>query len=334
MDRNFAKSLKLVLKYEGGYVNHPDDPGGPTNKGVTLATFRRYVKKGGTVADLQAITDAQVATVYRKQYWNAVDGDGLPSGVDFAVFDYAVNSGPGRAKKVSGGSIDEICNKRLAFMKSLKTWKTFGKGWAARVADVRKNAHVMAASTRPAPVATIPPIEPKPAPAPVPVTDKELIRRVQTGLTLLNYNPGGADGVIGPLTAGAIRIFRADNSLPPGDFIDEALINTLANAKVRQMVPERANATVSQVAAVVPEAKVHWWTRLSAGVLGGSVGGVGLLDQITPAVGYLTPVKEFIGDVPPGVWIGGIVVVCAALYFGSQYGANKAKEAYRAGDRR
>ncbi len=182
-----------------------------------------------------------------------------------------------------------------------------------------------------APLATI---EPKPSPAPTPVTDKELIKRVQTGLTLLKYNPGGADGVIGPLTAGAIRIFRSDNNLPEGDFIDDNLITALASAKPREMVPERANATTAQVAAVVPEAKVHWWTRLSAGVLGGSVGSVGLLDQITPAVGYLTPVKEFIGDVPPAIWIGGIVLVCAALYFGSQYGANKAKEAYQAGDRR
>ena len=97
MEANFQRALALVLKHEGGFADHPSDPGGATNKGITLKTFRQYVKHNGTVADLKRITDAQVATVYKLHYWNKVKGDDLPAGVDYAVFDFAVNSGPKRA---------------------------------------------------------------------------------------------------------------------------------------------------------------------------------------------------------------------------------------------
>jgi lysozyme family protein len=168
MDRNFAKSLKLVLKYEGGYVNHPKDPGGPTNKGITLATYQRYINRSGTIANLKAITDQEVAKVYRKQYWDAVKGDDLPDGVDFATFDFGVNSGPARAAKylqaVVGAKADgqigpatiaavkskprqavisDLCAKRLTFLKGLKTWPTFRKGWESRVNSVRAEALLM-----------------------------------------------------------------------------------------------------------------------------------------------------------------------------------------------
>lgn len=168
MDKNFDVSLKKVLKYEGGYSNHPNDPGGPTNLGITLANFRRYVKPNGTIADLKNLTVAQAGVVYRRQYWDAVLGAKLPSGVDFAVFDYAVNSGPSRAIKhlqeVVGAQVDgrvgpetlaaidklgpaitiqKLCDRRLRFLRGLKTWPSFGKGWSARVADVRKSALTM-----------------------------------------------------------------------------------------------------------------------------------------------------------------------------------------------
>lgn len=162
MDRNFKVSLKEVLKHEGGWSDHPSDPGGATMKGVTLATFRSFVNPKGTKSDLKKITDAQLETVYRRQYWDKVHGAELTDGVDFAVFDYAVNSGPSRAvkdlQKVVGVSqdgkigpktlagikamgaknvINKLCDERLAFLKRLKTWPTFGKGWSRRVAGVR-----------------------------------------------------------------------------------------------------------------------------------------------------------------------------------------------------
>src|SRR5690606_36111120 len=97
MDRNFQRALPLALAHDGRFVDHPSVPGGATNKGVTLATFRAYVKADGTVEELKRITDDQVATVYYRHYWSAVQAHRLPSGVDYAVFDFAVNSGPKRA---------------------------------------------------------------------------------------------------------------------------------------------------------------------------------------------------------------------------------------------
>jgi len=175
MDRNFARSLALVLKSEGGWSDNPKDPGGATMKGVTIANFRRYVKADATKDDLRHITDAQVATVYRRFYWDAVAGAELPDGVDYAVFDFAVNSGPGRAAKYLQGVVgvlvdgrvgpatvkaafakpaatvvNDICDDRLAFLKGLGAWKTFGKGWSSRVSSVRATALAMAA--QPAPI--------------------------------------------------------------------------------------------------------------------------------------------------------------------------------------
>jgi lysozyme family protein len=170
MDRNFTRALSLVLKHEGGWSDHPADPGGATMKGVTLANFRRYVEPNATKDDLRRITDAQVASVYRRFYWDAVHGAELPDGVDYAVFDFAVNSGPGRAIKYLQGVvgvvqdgrigpatlaavrakphaavIHDLCDRRMAFLRGLKTFVTFGKGWSSRVAGVRSEALKMAA---------------------------------------------------------------------------------------------------------------------------------------------------------------------------------------------
>ena len=159
---NFAESLKLVLKHEGGWSDHPSDPGGATMKGVTLANFRRFVKPDATKADLRRITDAQIAVVYRRHYWDVVLGAELPSGVDYAVFDFAVNSGPSRSIKYlqrivgvpQDGKIGpvtlkavrarkpellaaQLCDARLAFVKALRTWPVFGAGWGLRISEVR-----------------------------------------------------------------------------------------------------------------------------------------------------------------------------------------------------
>jgi lysozyme family protein len=184
MDRNFQRALKLVLKHEGGWSDHPKDPGGATMKGVTLANFRRYVKPKATKEDLRKITDEQVATVYRRFYWDAVHGAELPGGIDYAVFDFAVNSGPARAAKylqaVVGAKVDgkigpatlaatrkmmratvinDLCDNRMAFLKKLGTWPTFKNGWTSRVAGVRAEALKM----------SLDPDQPKPITVEVPV---------------------------------------------------------------------------------------------------------------------------------------------------------------------
>ena len=159
MKENYAQALKQVLKYEGGYVDHPKDPGGPTNKGVTQAVYDTWRKSyNQPTQSVRLINDMEVGAIYRQYYWDRISGDDLPSGVDFAVFDFAVNSGVSRAAKtlqaVVGVTQDgvigpatiqatktyvamSVTNKRLAFMQSLSIWSTFGKGWSARIADVK-----------------------------------------------------------------------------------------------------------------------------------------------------------------------------------------------------
>ena len=159
MKENYPQALKQVLKYEGGYVDHPKDPGGPTNKGVTQAVYDNWRKSQNlSIQSVRAIADSEVAAIYKNLYWDRISGDLLPAGVDFAVFDFAVNSGVSRAAKtlqaVVGVTQDgvigpatiqaaktyvamSITNRRLAFMQSLSIWSTFGKGWSARIADVK-----------------------------------------------------------------------------------------------------------------------------------------------------------------------------------------------------
>lgn len=175
MNSNYAKSLKAVLKHEGGYVNHPKDPGGETNKGVTKAVYAAYRKRhGDPVRSVKLITDGEVSDIYKVEYWDRVGADDLPSGLDYAVFDFAVNSGVGRAKKylakTSGPAtarINALCDARMAFLRALKTWPTFGKGWERRVSGVRLMALAMVKDGATEPQNS-PPVS-KPAPEPVEV---------------------------------------------------------------------------------------------------------------------------------------------------------------------
>lgn len=162
-DDRFPRAFALLRVHEGGYSNHPDDPGGATMKGVTQRTYDAHRKRRGQAArDVREITDAEVEAIYRGQYWNAVKADDLPSGVAYCVFDAAVNSGPGRAarwlQKAIGVKVDGIIGNetiaavrdvdvetlintysanRLAFMKRLKHWRSFKNGWSRRVEEVR-----------------------------------------------------------------------------------------------------------------------------------------------------------------------------------------------------
>lgn len=172
--KQYQVVLPLVLAHEGGYVNHPKDPGGPTNKGVTQKVYDAYrTTKGEKLRSVKSITMVEIADIYDTRYWKLAGCDHLPAGVDYAVFDYAVNSGVGKAIKdlqrtinsfagnrlptlaplkidgIAGEDttdaakivaehdeeafIESYCARRMSFLKSLKTWGTFGKGWARRV---------------------------------------------------------------------------------------------------------------------------------------------------------------------------------------------------------
>lgn len=181
----FARALPRVLVHEGGYANDPHDPGGATNRGVTHRVYDAFRKrKGLEPRDVRQITAEEIAQIYRFQYWDVVRGDELPAGVDYVVFDGAVNSGPSQSVKwlqralgnvvvdgVCGQAtlraaqehpeplrlIEAICNRRMDFLRALRTWERFGKGWTRRVDDVRKAGKALAlAAPMPLPADTQP----------------------------------------------------------------------------------------------------------------------------------------------------------------------------------
>jgi lysozyme family protein len=166
---NFDFALKHLLKHEGGYVNHPKDPGGRTNLGVTQRAWEEYIGRKVDEQEMRSLTAEQVTPFYKTRYWNLVRGDELPAGVDYCAFDVAVNSGVGRAVRflqlasgvVADGLIGpgtmgaiakidptelvkKICNERREFLHRLDTFDTFGKGWMRRVSDVERVALEMA----------------------------------------------------------------------------------------------------------------------------------------------------------------------------------------------
>ncbi len=162
----FDACLPIILKHEGGYVDHPADPGGATNLGITHITLAAHRGKPVTKQDVRNLTKAEAAEIYRASYWNAVRADALPPGLDLAVFDFAVNSGPGRAAKtlqrVLGVPQDgvigpqtlaaigrapgvatiimDLCDARMMFLRGLPTFGTFGKGWTRRVNEIEEAA--------------------------------------------------------------------------------------------------------------------------------------------------------------------------------------------------
>ena len=158
---NFLIVLPKVLVHEGGWADHAEDPGGATMRGIILATYARYKGRKVTKRELRNISDAEVAEIYKGEYWDSVRGDDLPSGMDYTVFDASVNSGVGRGPKllqralgvkqdarIGNGTLaaaraaDPVkvivaANAyRMGFLKGLKIWGAFGKGWSRRVADV------------------------------------------------------------------------------------------------------------------------------------------------------------------------------------------------------
>ena len=169
---NYDRCMRYVLKFEGGKVDDPQDPGGRTNQGVIQRVYDGWRERNGLPRqDVYDMLDDERDEIYREGYWNQVRGDQLPPGIDVVVFDGAVNSGPHQSIKwlqralgvtrIDGvvgpatlASIDahknhdqlvaDICERRMDFLKQLKTFKRFGKGWTARVQQVRAIGHAWA----------------------------------------------------------------------------------------------------------------------------------------------------------------------------------------------
>ena len=170
MKENWEKSIKAILHHEGGYVNHPEDPGGETNLGVTRRVYEEWIRFHGIRGkDMKDLEVEDVEPIYRKNYWDRVKGDDLPAGLDLCVFDFGVNAGTGRAAKYlqnmigtvadggigpntlkavgnyveSGGVEQTIKNYQAArheYYESLSTFETFGRGWTRRVDETTNMA--------------------------------------------------------------------------------------------------------------------------------------------------------------------------------------------------
>ena len=159
MQDNFADALALVLAHEGGFANHPKDPGGATNRGITQRVYDGFRQRQGLAPrSVRRIAEAELEAIYRAQYWAAVRGDEMALGLDYALFDFAVHSGPKRAVRMlqaelgvkvdgaigevtlaaiatrdAGELVEALCALRMTFLKRLAGWKTFGRGWSRRV---------------------------------------------------------------------------------------------------------------------------------------------------------------------------------------------------------
>lgn len=174
---NLSACLAETLKHEGGWADHPKDPGGATMKGITIGTYRAWKGRQVTKSELRNISDAEVREIYRRQYWDKVGGDLLPDGFDQIAFDGAVNSGVSRGARwlqaglgMSGKDLDGIvgaktigrartapdgtvvirraCAARMGFLGGLRNWKVFGRGWTRRVASIEATAIAMNTRSR------------------------------------------------------------------------------------------------------------------------------------------------------------------------------------------
>ncbi len=159
MRKTFERALKHVLIYEGGYTDHPLDPGGATNLGITRGVLSRFRGRRVSKAEVRAITKNEAAEIYERLYWDPCVCSLLPTGLDLAVFDCAVNQGVGRAtrllQKAARVKVDgRIGPKTMAAIKATDTlrllnefmarrmrhygglrrlFRTFGLGWSRRL---------------------------------------------------------------------------------------------------------------------------------------------------------------------------------------------------------
>ncbi len=210
MRETFDSYFPELLKHEGGYVDHPQDPGGATKYGITLVTLQNWRKRPTSKGDVRQLTKEEAKAIYLANYWNAIKADDLVAGLDALAFDIAVNHGVGRwrqwaplAKGLSAQeAIRAITERRRRFYRSLKTFPTFGKGWMRRADAVESWALMWAEARAPEQVS-----QPKPKTMATSKTGNVAIATAATGAIApineaIQAAKDTADGVSGLMAAG------------------------------------------------------------------------------------------------------------------------------------
>ncbi len=236
---NFERCLAITLKWEGGYSNHPDDPGGPTMRGIIQREYDAWRKRHDRrLRPVRQIEEDELLAIYRTEYWDVMGCEDLPSGFDLCVFDAGVNSGVGRATQwlqaTPNQDIQAYCNARLEFLRRLgRLWRVFGVGWHRRVNSICLEAQAMAGQ-----VVTQAPND---GSLHAGMTG-QAIAALQEKLRGLGYPSGAVDGIFGEQTYRAVILFQHDHDLSGDSGIWQPAYDRVL-AEAGPMLPRRANAT-------------------------------------------------------------------------------------------
>jgi len=315
--KTFNEVMHHIFKYEGGFVNHPQDPGGATNMGITIGTLEGWRKKPVHVSDVRNLTKAEAMQIYKANYWDKVRGDERPSGLDLVAMDGAVNSGVSRAlkwvpitsKKDPIVQIDLSLDTRLNWLKTVETWKTFGKGWTSRIADVRSTAKRIARDQDPTTVVG--------HTRAFNTATKEAQKRLQE----LGYHSGLVDGLYGTRTRNSILVFEERHGMNGDGVLNlEEFDILLSSAALEAEKPNRSDnpgelRKRSRIAHKSWLAQILTWIKGFLGI--GTVGAISIGD-ISPAIDKGKEVADsaqgLFDSASPLVWIIGGVVVALVVF--------------------
>jgi lysozyme family protein len=309
---NFERCLAVTLKWEGGYSNHPDDPGGPTMRGITQREYDAWrLKQGQRTRPVREIEDSELREIYHREYWDAMSCNGLAAGMDLCVFDAAVNSGVGRAREwhAQAKDIDAFCNLRLAFLQGLgRLWRVFGTGWRRRVAGIQNEAHLMAGNS-----VTLAPHDTSLHAG----MKGNAVRELQKKLRALGYPCGAVDGIFGEQLFRAVVLFQHDNDLTgePGVWL-AAYNEKLASAS--PMLPRRIGTTARELERMGdrPAKRLNVLQRIFAWLFGASAAaqafhGESVVDSVSGMRSIVEPLQDVADWISGNHWL-----ILAALCIG------------------
>lgn len=310
----------ITLRWEGGYSNHPDDPGGPTMRGIIQREYDKFRReKGLSLRPVRQIEEDELRTIYRVNYWDEMQCESLPPGLDLCVFDAAVNSGVSRARAWENEivSIPDVINKvktyqgaRLTFLQGLgRLWRVFGAGWQDRVYGIQAQAMSMAGQE------THFATDPSEMHAGM---KGERVIELQTRLRALGYPVGEVDGFYGEQLRRAVILFQDDNELLgfPGRWLS-TYYPYLERAK--PALPGRANVTHGDLEAKGdnPVIRLNLLQRVFGWIFGASVvsgvaDGSSVLDSVNGAREALEPLQGLFAWAGSHAWVA-VAVAAVAL---------------------